>query len=65
MATVTLPTPKLKDTSSDPESSKAAIAWAKALVPLAQEPALTANESNEEEDELAKTPTSTPQARET
>ena len=56
---------KRKDTPKDPESSKEAAARAMALAPLAQELAVTTSESHEEEDELAKTPASTPQARET
>jgi hypothetical protein len=69
VATMTLATPNPKDTPKDHESSKATTARAKTSAPLAQEPRVTANESHKEDDELddklAKTPTSTPQAKET
>jgi hypothetical protein len=41
------------------------VARAKALAPPAQEPAATVSESHEEDDELAKAPDFTPQAKET
>ena len=55
----------MKETLKDPESSKVAIAWAKASAPPAQEPVATASESHEEDDEMANAPDSTPQAMET
>ena len=58
-------TPKPKETPKDPESSKAGTARARASAPPAQEPVATASESHEEDDELAKPPDSTPQAKET
>ena len=61
---MTLATPKPKKMPKDPEFSKVAIAQAKALAPPAQEPVASASESHED-DELAKAPDSTPQARET
>ena len=57
--------PKMKEKPKDPKSSKAAMAQAKALAPPAQEPTTTTSESHEEDDELAKAPNSTPQAKET
>ena len=58
-------TPKPKEAPKDPKSSKAAVARAKASAPPVQEPADTISASHEEDDELAKAPDSTPQAKET
>ena len=65
VVTTTLATPKPKDVPKDLESSKAATARANALAPLAQKPVVTAGESHEEDDELAKTLAPTHQAKET
>ena len=55
---------KTKEAPRDPECSKAAAVRLKAPAPLAQHPAVTASESHEDDDELAKVLDSTPQFKE-
>ena len=58
-------TPKPKEMPKDPKYSQVVVARAKAPALLAQELAATTSASHEEDDELAKSPDSTPQAKET